>query len=178
MKIFSRYFTAGISFIVMFSVGVFYAWSLFRLELLTFFPTWSASETAMNFTIYITFFCSGGLLGGKLATYWGRRMTLRISALLILLGGVLFSSIQSFQASAALLMVYLSYGIIFGVGSGIAYNVIISGVGELFPQNSGLVSGILLTGFGFGSLFLGSLIDKAATHWNFFRATPHNCQSQ
>ena len=165
----SRRFVAAIAgFFMMLFVGIFYAWSLFRLRLIVVFPTWTAADCSLTFTIFIMCFCAAGILGGKFSALWGRRKTLYISAALILAGGLLFTSIQTMNASSALLVTYLSYGVLCGVGAGIAYNVIISGVSLLFPKRAGLASGILLTGFGFGSLFLGIVMEEISDAIGFF----------
>lgn len=59
----------------------------------------------------------------------------------------------------ALVLMYVFYGGCNGFGVGIGYNVILSGVNSWFPDRDGLVSGILLTGFGLGSLILGNMAD-------------------
>lgn len=164
----SRMITAVIGFFMMLFIGVFYAWSLFRLQLVELFPDWTSADCSLTFTIFIMCFCTAGFLGGKLTGWLGRRYALWIGAALILIGGMLFTCIGSMPSRSALLIVYLSYGLICGVGAGIGYNVIISGVGGLFPKSAGTASGIMLTGFGFGSLFLGVIMEKAAAHFGLF----------
>ena len=51
---------------------------------------------------------------------------------------------------------YLFYGILCGFGTGFCYNLWTSSVFAFFPDRTGLASGILLMGFGMGSLVLGS----------------------
>ncbi|MGN0968948.1 MAG: MFS transporter [Oscillospiraceae bacterium] len=168
MKSPNRILTAVVGFVMMLFIGVFYAWSLFRLQLVETFPDWTSADCSLTFTLFIMFFCTAGFLGGKLSGWLGQRYALWIGAALILTGGMLFSSVGSMSSRGALLVVYLSYGLICGIGAGIGYNVIISGVGALFPKNSGAVSGVLLTGFGFGSLFLGIMIEKATARFGLF----------
>ena len=54
-------------------------------------------------------------------------------------------------------MLYLSYGILAGLGIGVAYNVIISTVSAWFPDKKGLCSGALMMGFGASALVVGRL---------------------
>lgn len=168
MTLDNRFFKVIIGFVMMLFTGIFYAWSLFRLELAPYFQSWSAANVSLNFTVFITCFCSGGIIGGKLISLLGKRKTMYISTSLILIGALLFSFIKPMAPFTALLTVYLSYGGLCGVGAGIAYNIIISSFSTLFPEKSGLVSGILLTGFGFGSLFLGIIIQALSAKLGFF----------
>ena len=98
------------------------------------------------------FFCLGGFAGGLLSRRLGGRLCLLLSAALSGSGFVLASRLDG-----AVLMLYISYGILAGFGIGIAYNVIISTVGTWFPDKKGLCSGTLMMGFGASALVVGKL---------------------
>ena len=55
-------------------------------------------------------------------------------------------------------MLYVSYGLLAGLGIGIAYNVIISTVSAWFPDKKGVCSGALMMGFGASALVVGNTI--------------------
>lgn len=159
-----------LGFAIMLFSGVFYAWSLFRVELQAQFPAWSASAASLNLSIFIITFCLGGLLGGRLTAKLGQPKVARIGAVVILAGGLLFLTLGRLSAAAALWMMYLSYGGLCGLGVGMVYNADISAVGSLFPKAGGLVSGALLTGFGLGSLIMGAIVMKLADAIGFYPA--------
>lgn len=159
-----------IGFLIMLFSGVFYAWSLFRVELESRFPDWSSSAASMNFSLFIIFFCLGGLLGGKLTGRFGQVKVARMGAVVILAGGACFMSLTVLGSTVALVMLYVSYGGLGGLGAGMVYNATISAVGSRFPKAGGLASGALLTGFGFGSLIMGALVMKCAESIGFFHA--------
>lgn len=73
----------AVGFLIMLFSGVFYAWSLFRVELEARFPAWSASAASMNFSLFIIFFCLGGLLGGRLTARLGQMKVARIGAVVV-----------------------------------------------------------------------------------------------
>jgi len=56
-------------------------------------------------------------------------------------------------------MLYITYGILAGLGIGIAYNVVIATVSAWFPDKKGLCSGCLMMGFGASALILGNAAD-------------------
>ena len=122
--------------------GVIYAWSILKAPLSDAFG-WTASQLALNFTLTMCFFCLGGFVGGLLSKKLGSRWCLIIAAVLSGLGFVLAS-----RLSGAIFSLYLCYGVLAGLGIGIAYNVIISTVNAWFPDKKGLCSGALMTGFG------------------------------
>jgi len=59
-----------------------------------------------------------------------------------------------------IVLLYLSYGVLAGLGIGIAYNAVISTVNAWFPDKKGLCSGCLMMGFGASSLVIGNLMSS------------------
>ena len=143
--------------------GVLYAWSILKAPLSLEFG-WSPSQLALNFTIAMTFFCIGGLLGAQISKRAGHRISLLVSGILSAIGFVLTSAIRT----DAIWMLYISYGILAGIGIGIAYNVVIATVNAWFPDKKGLCSGCLMMGFGASALLLGNAADtmfKSSLGW-------------
>lgn len=146
-----RWIYLPIGVIAMLFAGVLYAWSILKSPLSVEFG-WSASQLALNFTLAMSFFCIGGLLGAQLSKRAGHRIALIIAGGLSALGFILTACLQN----ASVLMLYVSYGVLAGTGIGIAYNVIISTVSAWFPDKKGLCSGFLMMGFGASALVLGN----------------------
>ena len=159
-----------LGFVIMLFAGVFYAWSLFRVELQAQFPSWTAKAASLNLSVFIITFCLGGLLGGRLTAKLGQPKVARIGAVVVLAGGLVFLTLGKLGDDAALWVMYLSYGVLCGLGVGMIYNADISAVGSLFPRAGGLVSGALLTGFGLGSLIMGAVVMKLAAGIGFYPA--------
>ncbi|MDR1397470.1 MAG: MFS transporter [Desulfarculales bacterium] len=134
-------------------LGLLYAWSIFILPLESHFG-WSRAETSLTASLIFAFFSAGTLAGGMLLP----RIKSGPNALLggLIAGGGFFLS--SFTTS--LTMFYICYGIMGGLGIGIAYQVPISAV-RWFPDKKGLVSGILTMGMALGTFLLGSLGARA-----------------
>lgn len=144
--------------------GIIYAWSILKAPLADEFG-WSASNLALNFTLTMCFFCLGGIAGGMLAKKLGVRLTLILSAVLSCAGFLLTARLDG--GNVALL--YVTYGLMSGLGIGMAYNVIISATSAWFPDKKGTCSGCLMMGFGASALVLGNvagaLIDNPAVGW-------------
>lgn len=152
-----------IGVIAMLFAGVLYAWSILKAPLSEEFG-WGASELALNFTLAMTFFCIGGLLGAKISKRAGHRIAIISSGVLSAAGFCLTALLDNVHVA----VLYVTYGIIAGLGIGIAYNVVIATVSAWFPDKKGLCSGCLMMGFGASALVLGNVADamfKSTVGW-------------
>src|SRR4030095_764748 len=127
------------------ALGAVYAWSVFRVPLAKQFG-WSISEITLTFTISIFILGFAAFFGGL----WLNRKGPRIVALT---GGVLYG-LGVFLASFShrLSWLYLSYGVIGGIGLGFSYIVPVAVLVQWFPDRRGLITGIAVGGFGAGAL--------------------------
>ena len=147
-----RWIYLGIGVISMLFSGVLYAWSILKSPLATEFG-WGASNLALNFTLAMSFFCIGGLLGANISKRFGHRIALIAAGILSALGFILTASLSGNSVG----MLYLTYGVLAGLGIGISYNVVIATVSAWFPDKKGLCSGCLMMGFGASALILGNV---------------------
>src|SRR5919107_2675954 len=136
------------------ALGAVYAWSVFR-EPLT--QQYGASVSAVNTTFSITIFTLGvaAFFGGL----WMGRSGPRIVALT---AGVLYGA-GVFLASFAenrLFVLYLTYGLLSGVGIGLGYIVPVATLIKWFPDKRGFITGIAVAGFG-GGAFVTAFIANA-----------------
>lgn len=148
---------ALVGLVQMLFLGSMYAWSYFKVALGETFPMWSQKQITLNFTLMMCVFCIGGVLAGKISGRVSKQTQVRVSGVLMFAGFLGVSLLPQGRPAAALVMMYLCYGGLNGLGTGIAYNAIQSSVQPWFPDRSGLVSGMLLMALGFGSLILGNV---------------------
>lgn len=149
-----RWFYMIVGVVAMLFAGVLYAWSILKSPLIAEFG-WTASELAFNFTLAMTFFCVGGLFGAQLSKKTNHRVALVVSGVLTAAGFILTSVLENVSVAA----LYVTYGVMAGLGIGIAYNVVIATVSAWFPDKKGLCSGCLMMGFGASALILGNVAD-------------------
>src|SRR5438445_7502911 len=136
------------------ALGAVYAWSVFRVPLATQFG-WSISQVTLTFTISIFVLGIAAFFGGL----WLNRKGPRIVALT---GGALYGLgvfLASFSAHK-LWWLYLSYGLIGGIGLGFGYIVPVAVLVKWFPDRRGLITGIAVGGFGAGALVTAPLATR------------------
>lgn len=158
-----RWFYMAVGVVAMLFAGVLYAWSILKSPLASEFG-WGQSELALCFTLAMTFFCIGGLLGAQLSKRLGHRIALLAAGALAAAGFILTALLRD----VPVLILYLTYGVLAGVGIGIAYNVVIATVSSFFPDKKGICSGCLMMGFGASALILGNVADdmfKSSIGW-------------
>ncbi len=149
-----RWIVLVASVVAMLFAGIIYAWSILKVPFAEDFG-WKSEQLSLNFTLTMCFFCLGGLLGSFLSRKIGVKVSCVLSALLA--GGGM--ALTGFLGGNSILMLYVAYALLAGLGIGIAYNVIISTVSAWFPDKKGFCTGCLMMGFGASSLLLGNLAD-------------------
>src|SRR5499425_479198 len=128
------------------ALGAVYAWSVFRVPLARQFG-WSISEVTLTFTISIFVLGFAAFFGGLWMNRQGPRIVALTGATLYGLGVFL----ASFSANK-LWWLYVSYGVIGGIGLGFGYIVPVAVLVKWFPDRRGLITGIAVGGFGAGAL--------------------------
>jgi len=142
------------SVFVMLNLGLMYAWSIFVAPLEAEFG-WLRIQTSLTFTITMSCFSAGNFLASFITLKKGVKPALALAAFLALTGIGGASRIHTLPAF------YLTYGVACGVGIGLAYNTIISIINRWFPDRQGLANGVVLMGFGSGSMLLGTAASLA-----------------
>ncbi len=141
-----RWGIAAAGFLMQMALGAVYAWSVFRVPLAKQFH-WSIEEVTLTFTISIFVLGVAAFFGGL----WLNKKGPRVVALT---GGFLYGLgvfLASFSANR-LWWLYLSYGLIGGIGVGFSYIVPVAVLVKWFPDRRGFITGIAVGGFGAGAL--------------------------
>lgn len=143
MKSSIKYLLSGI-FSMLF-LGLYLAWSVF-VDPIQQTLGCSQAEISSVYTLFLACFCLGALFCGWFRGGARPKQALALSALLVC-GGL---GLSSLAASVGLL--YLSYGVLYGLGVGLGYNTVISAVVPCFPGHSGLTGGLLFMGVGLSAM--------------------------
>ncbi len=135
-----RYGYVAVSFLMLLLLGIAYAWSIFIGPLEQTYG-WSRTQTSLAFTILMVGFSLGGLLMGILVKRFGYARLVKTAAVCVGLGMIL----TAFTSSIVVL--YITYSLLAGIGIGMIYNAVVSVVPLWFPERRGMITGLLLMGY-------------------------------
>jgi MFS transporter, OFA family, oxalate/formate antiporter len=154
MKPPERWLVLGAGIATMMCVGTAYSWSLFSRPCSAFFG-WSSLQVSFVFALLACGFGVGAILGGFLHDRFGPR-NVTILGVVMFGGGTALAGLGT--ASLGLPWLYFCFGAIAGVGGGIVYVTPGATATKWFPEERGLANGLILMGFGAGSLFYNNLV--------------------
>jgi len=151
-----------VAVVVMLFAGIIYAWSILKepFEQVSNGVVENAAQLGLNYTLTIIFFCLGGFAAGLMSGKISATLRLVLSSCL-LFASFFNSSLLTVTLSYTnnYFLLYMAYGMLGGLGIGMAYVTIISAVNAWYPDKKGLASGIMMTGFGVSLLLLGRITD-------------------
>jgi len=146
MRVANRWGIALAGIFMQIALGAVYAWSVFVKPLIKQFG-WTNPQVTLTFTISILVLGFAAFFGGLWLNKKGPRIVALTGGFLYGLGIIL----ASFSANR-LWWLYMSYGVIGGMGLGFGYIVPIAVLVKWFPDRRGLITGIAVGGFGAGAL--------------------------
>jgi MFS transporter, OFA family, oxalate/formate antiporter len=132
------------------ALGSLYAWSVFVLPLEREFG-WRRADTSWVYTIAIVTFALTFVAAGRIQDLKGPKICAFLGGLLVS-GGFFLSSYTS-----SLLFLYVTFGVVVGLGNGFGYATPIPVASKWFPDKRGFVVGLMVGGYGAGSALLGPL---------------------
>ncbi|MEN9974652.1 MAG: hypothetical protein RLZZ282_658, partial [Verrucomicrobiota bacterium] len=131
-------------------LGSVYAWSYFQQPLVDGYG-WSHTQVAWTFSLAIGFLGVSAAVGGVLLPMLGPRK-------LAVTGSLLYGAGYGLAALAlhvhSLPLLWLGYGVIGGIGLGLGYVTPVATAARWFPDKKGMVTGMVVMGFGFGALLM------------------------
>lgn len=132
-------------------LGAIYSWSLYNQPLADKYG-WDKDSIVIAYSIAIFVFAFTTIFSGRLYDIIGPRKVTLIGGLFYGLGMVLTGFVTE------LWMLYITYGVIVGIGVGFAYVSPLSTCVKWFPKHKGFITGIAVGAFGSGSLVFKTLI--------------------
>jgi len=137
------------------ALGSVYAFSIFTSSLSQTLDHDSKSFAILGiFAVAIAVFAVTMIFAGRFQDKRGPRVVASVSGVVYALGYILASFVND-----NLLLMYLSYGVIGGIGLGLGYVCPLAAGVKWFPDKKGLVSGIVVAGFGAGAFIFAQIGD-------------------
>ncbi len=94
------------------------------------------------------------MIGGLWMDKAGSRKVATVAGIIYGAGYILASRAT---ADHSLTMLYLSYGVLAGIGGGMGYICPVATVAKWFPDKRGIMTGLAVTGYGAGALLMGPI---------------------
>ena len=150
----NRWVIAAAGIVMQVALGAVYAWSVFRIPLTKNYG-WTVSQVTMAFELAILMLGFAAFVGGLWMKRLGPRRVAAVAGVCYGLG-VMFAG----QAGGNLLMLYLSYGVLGGIGLGLGYIVPVATLIKWFPDKRGMITGLAVAGFGAGALITAPVAER------------------
>ncbi len=137
-------------------LGSIYAWSVFVKPLTDYYTNElgqavTANDILMPFSVFLAVFAITMPFTGRIIDNYGPRNVTIIGGVLTGLGWLL----GSFSSSVP--MLYATFGVVGGIGVGIAYSVLVAVSARWFPDRRGLAVGLTVLGVGFSAFFTANI---------------------
>jgi len=137
------------------TLGIIYIWSVFQTGIADKIFDGNNAAAGLVFSLVLAFFAVGGILGGKMAQKYTIRRVVFIGGLIISIG----TFIAAWTRPEFGWLLWLSYGVLGGLGMGVAYTTTIACAQKWYPHKKGLITGIIVTGLGFGGVVFTPAIE-------------------
>jgi len=140
-----------------FAIGAMYAWSLFNKPISVAWElnldggTYS-TKVAMTYAISLVAFALSSLISGRVQLAKGPRFTALIGAAFYSSGILLSSQVSSPS------MLYITYGLMCGIGAGFIYVCPLSTLVKWFPESKGMITGVATAAFAGGAIIFKQVI--------------------
>jgi OFA family oxalate/formate antiporter-like MFS transporter len=146
----NRWVIAVAAFFMQLALGAVYGWSVFLKPVMSLFNV-SKPEANLTFTITLVALGITAGFGGYLMSRFGPRIIATAGGVLYGVGVILATF------SPNLFILYLTYGVIGGIGLGLGYIVPLAMLIKWFPDRRGFITGLSVAGFGLGAFVTGPI---------------------
>jgi len=137
------------------TLGVAYIWSVFQTGIADSIFGGDNAAAGLSFSLLIALMCVGSAIGGKLVARYS-------TAPVVFAGGVILSLgffLASFVTSDYAWLLWVTYGVMGGIGMGFSYSTTIACAQKWYPHKKGLVTGIIVSALGFGGVVFTPIVE-------------------
>ncbi|MDX2231993.1 MAG: OFA family MFS transporter [Leptolyngbyaceae cyanobacterium bins.349] len=148
-----RWFFIPLGMSVLLCLGTVYSWSIFRKPLEAELKL-TATASLLPYTVALVCYAACMPIAGFYIPRIGTRITTAIGGIVVGVGYILSSFATQIET------IIVTYGVIAGMGVGVAYGVPMVVAARWFPDQKGLAVGLTIIGFGLSPLITAPLANQ------------------
>jgi len=149
------------------ALGILYTWSIFKGAIKTSIEkggpgafNWDVASLNDPYAICCLVFAFAMILAGKCQDKFGPRVTAFMGGILVSIGLILISQTTSYGIWV------IGFGLLAGTGIGFGYSAATPPALKWFPpQKTGLIAGLVVSGFGLASVYIAPLSQYLVGIW-------------
>ncbi len=160
-KTYNRIIPVAASIAIQLCLGIAYIWSVFQTGIANSIFGGDNAAAGLTFSLLLATLTVGSIIGGKLASKFSTRV-------IVIIGGVILSAgffAASFVTPSAPWVLWLTYGVMGGVGMGFTYSTTIACSQKWFPEKKGFVTGLIVSALGFGGVVFTPIVERLVEHF-------------
>jgi len=138
------------------TLGIAYIWSVFQTGIANSIFGGDNAAAGLAFSLLLVTLTIGSVFGGKMAVRYSTR-------LVIFTGGIILSAgffLASFVTASIPWLLWVTYGIMGGIGMGFTYSTTIACAQKWYPHKKGLITGIIVSALGFGGVIFTPIVES------------------
>ena len=137
-------------------IGVAYIWSVFQTGVANSIFGGDEAAAALTYSLLLSILTLGSAIGGKLAIKYSTRTVVFAGGVIMSIGFIL----ASFVTANVPWMLWLTYGVMGGLGMGFTYSPTIACAQKWYPHKKGLVTGVIVATLGFGGVVFTPIVES------------------
>ena len=141
--------------VIQLCLGVAYIWSVFQTGIANSLFGGDNAAASLTFSLLLATLTIGSVIGGNLAVKYSTRAVVIAGGIILGLGFFL----ASFVTSSFPQFLWITYGVMGGVGMGFTYSTTIACAQKWFPEKKGLITGIIVSALGFGGVIFTPFVE-------------------
>ena len=139
------------------ALGILYTWSIISGQIDNAGWGWTSAQRALPYSVACLVFCLIMVPAGRMQDRMGPRLVASIGGILVGIGMILASRTSSVTGYV------LGFGVLAGAGIGFGYASATPAAVKWFPSaKTGLIAGIVVSGFGLASVYAAPLAEHLA----------------